>query len=70
MTERQMIERLRKEAEASSMLLFDRAANMLELVVRERDEARRQVCALDADMMEDQIEYARWRGWDCFEGQA
>ena len=32
----------------------------------ERDEARRQVCALDADIMEDQMEYARHRGWDCY----
>lgn len=33
----------------------------------ERDEARRIVCGLDADIMEDQIEYAKHRGWDCFE---
>jgi hypothetical protein len=32
----------------------------------ERDEARRMVCGLDADIMEDQVEYARHRGWDCF----
>lgn len=32
----------------------------------ERDEARRSICALDADIMEDQIEYAKHRGWDCF----
>lgn len=32
----------------------------------ERDEARRMVCGLDADIMEDQIEYAKHRGWDCF----
>jgi len=32
----------------------------------ERDEARRMVCALDADIMEDQMEYARHRGWDCY----
>lgn len=32
----------------------------------ERDEARRIVCSLEADIMEDQIEYARHRGWDCF----
>lgn len=33
---------------------------------KERDEARRMVCGLDADIMEDQVEYARHRGWDCF----
>lgn len=32
----------------------------------ERDEARRMVCGLDADTMEDQREYAKQRGWDCF----
>lgn len=32
----------------------------------ERDEARRMVCELDADIMEDQLEYARHRGWDCY----
>jgi hypothetical protein len=32
----------------------------------ERDEARRMVCALDADILEDQIEYAQRRGWHCF----
>jgi uncharacterized protein (DUF3084 family) len=37
-----------------------------DLMQRERDEARRMVCGLDADIMEDQVEYARHRGWDCF----
>lgn len=32
----------------------------------ERDEARRIVCSLEADIMEDQVEYAKHRGWDCF----
>jgi hypothetical protein len=35
-------------------------------VIAERDEARREVCGLDADTTEDRIEYARQRGWDCF----
>lgn len=38
----------------------------LRKVEAERDEARRMVCGLDADIMEDQIEYAKHRGWDCF----
>jgi len=33
---------------------------------RERDEARAEVCAHEADTAEDQREYARQRGWDCF----
>ena len=31
-----------------------------------RDEARREVCALEADTSEDQREFARQRGWDCW----
>ena len=38
----------------------------VERLTTERDEARRMVCALDADIMEDQMEYARHRGWDCY----
>ena len=38
----------------------------VERLTTERDEARRSICALDADIMEDQIEYAKHRGWDCF----
>jgi len=33
---------------------------------RERDEARREVCAHEADTAEDQRQYAEQRGWDCF----
>jgi Tfp pilus assembly protein FimT len=36
----------------------------------ERDEARREVCALEADTTEDRREYAKQRGWTCFPGQA
>jgi hypothetical protein len=36
----------------------------------ERDEARREVCALEADTTEDQREYAKQRGWFCSPGQA
>lgn len=32
----------------------------------ERDKARREVCALEADTIEDQREYAKQRGWNCF----
>lgn len=38
-----------------------------DLMQRERDEARRMVCGLDADIMEDQRDYAKQRGWDCFD---
>ncbi len=38
----------------------------IDVLRAERDEARRMVCGLDADIMEDQVEYAKHRGWDCF----
>jgi len=59
------IERLRAELVRKADEL---AATLRELrkVEDERDEARRMVCGLDADIMEDQIEYAKHRGWDCF----
>jgi len=59
------IERLRAELVSKADEL---AATLQELrkVEAERDQARRMVCGLDADIMEDQIEYAKHRGWDCF----
>jgi hypothetical protein len=42
------------------------AADEIERLRKERDEARRMVCELDADIMEDRLEYARHRGWDCY----
>jgi hypothetical protein len=38
-----------------------------DLMQEQRDEARREVCALEADTIEDQREYAKQRGWTCFE---
>jgi hypothetical protein len=47
-------------------LMARTAADEIERLIAERDEARRTVCALDADTTEDQIEYAKHRGWDCY----
>ena len=38
----------------------------LQELIWQRDEARREVCALEADTIEDQREYAKQRGWNCF----
>ena len=38
----------------------------LERVTKERDEARREVCAYEADTIDDQQAYAKLRGWQCF----
>ncbi len=66
------IDRLRVERDEASLELkvmteeHRLACEDRDLMQRERDEARRMVCGLDADIMEDQVEYARHRGWDCF----
>jgi hypothetical protein len=52
------IERLRRD--------YSCICNEMRRMMEERDEARRMVCGLDADIMEDQVEYAKHRGWDCF----
>ena len=41
----------------------------LEQALAERDEARREVCLLDADILYGQILYAKERGWDCFKDE-
>lgn len=59
------IERLREQLRLANIDNFNTTAEV-ERLRAERDEARRMVCALDADIMEDQMEYARHRGWDCY----
>ncbi len=39
---------------------------MIDTLTAERDAARQEICLLEADTAEDQVEYARQRGWDCF----
>ena len=39
---------------------------MIDTLTAERDAARPEICLLEADTAEDQVEYARQRGWDCF----
>lgn len=48
----------------------DEVVRMADKWAAERDEARRSICALEADIMEDQREYAKHRGWDCFKENA
>jgi len=61
------IERLLAEQEASSKWRRLREDQILiKQLIAERDAARQEICLLDADTAEDQIEYAQQRGWDCF----
>jgi uncharacterized protein involved in type VI secretion and phage assembly len=43
------------------------AANEIERLTKERDEARRMVCRCQFTMTELQHDYAKDKGWDCFE---
>jgi hypothetical protein len=52
------IERLRE--------LLQTSYEFTKTLTAERDEARRMVCSHEADLMEDMIEHAKHRGWDCF----
>ena len=68
MTDPDIVTRLRAvlHNDRSVELMNREAADEIERLRDERDEARRMVCGLDADIMEDQVEYAKHRGWDCF----
>jgi hypothetical protein len=67
-TDHDIVTRLRGvfHNDRSVELMNRAAADEIERLRAERDEARRMVCALDADIMEDQMEYAIHREWDCF----
>jgi len=52
------IERLRE--------LLQTSYEFTKTLTAERDEARRMMCSHEADLMEDMIEHAKHRGWDCF----
>ncbi len=54
--DRDLVKRERDESDAEKITL--KAA---------LDEARREVCAHEADTAEDQREHAAQRGWDCFQ---
>ena len=70
------IERLRRECGEARREIGDSLQTLIhfrqerDTLRAERDEARREVCALDADTMEDQIEYAKRRGWNCWKEEA
>jgi len=78
--ERDIVERLREMSGPIQPNLVTEAADAIErlrarvgqleadasALAGERDAARQEVCLLEADTAEDQVEYARQRGWDCF----
>ena len=67
-----LIEALRKANDEVMATGIKSVRDVAELAIelretkRERDEARREVCAHEADTTEDQQAYAKLRGWQCF----
>ena len=67
-----LIEALRKANDEVTATGIKSVRDVAELAIelretkRERDEARREVCAHEADTTEDQQAYAKLRGWQCF----
>ena len=59
--DRTLMEHDRRQCEIYS------AANEIERLRKERDEARREVCEFELVNMKQAHEYATYRGWDCFE---
>ena len=70
---RDIVAIIRKNPEAYAPALMQQAADEIELLrigvataLKERDEARRQLCGMHYDTPEGRVAYARRRGWDCF----
>lgn len=67
-----LIEALRKANDEVMASGIKSVRDVAELAIKlretkaERDEARREVCAHEADTSEDQQAYAKLRGWQCF----
>jgi hypothetical protein len=62
------IERLREELR-SRIHMCDARGETIRVLVQERDEARREICMAYAPTLPQPLmDYARERGWDCFDG--
>lgn len=64
-----IVNRLRTNRECLAPCLMDEAADTIERLTAERDEARREVSCLRPSVClgaQAAHEYAKSRGWDCF----
>ena len=67
-----IVNRLRTNRECLAPCLMDEAADTIERLTAERDEARREVCQWEHhwDKTSSEQYYADKRGWDCFKEDA
>jgi hypothetical protein len=66
----EIVNRLRKNSECLAPSIMLEAADAIERLIAERDEARREVCEMRSEELVDPItspkQIAQQRGWDCF----
>ena len=62
-----IVNRLRTNRECLAPCLMDEAADTIERLTAERDEARRMVCEWHGGLrVQHPQDYAKRRGWDCY----
>jgi hypothetical protein len=62
----EIVNRLRKNSECLAPSIMLEAADAIERLIAERDEARREVCNMMHKTGFLNGDYADSRGWDCF----
>jgi hypothetical protein len=62
-----IVNRLRTNRDCLAPCLMDEAADTIERLTAERDEARRMVCEWHGGLrVQHPQDYAKRRGWDCY----
>ncbi len=64
MSEHDAIARIKRLSH--SINCADEIAEVIERLIKERDEARRMICRLHFSSTEMQHDFAKAKGWDCF----
>jgi hypothetical protein len=63
----EIVNRLRKNSECLAPSIMLEAADTIERLTAERDEARRMYCGrVSRDVQPDAFDIAKNHGWDCF----
>jgi hypothetical protein len=63
----EIVNRLRKNSECLAPSIMLEAADAIERLIAERDEARRMYCGrVSRDVQPDAFDIAKDHGWDCF----